>query len=124
MVVLPVIQRQLQGIKTDLKSLSKLIFKELNMTKIIIKTKKTFRDITDKERDIKEIKSFLIRINNRIIDTDKRTIIKNVFKDMILNNELSLEDLLNTEIQIYLYTLWFFHSESIKVKDLFTIKEC
>ena len=91
------------------------------MKKLIIKTKKTFFDVTGKERDIKEVKSFLIYINNRIIDTDKRTVIKNIFKSMLLNNEISLEDLLNTKIQISLYTLWFYHSEPIRIKDLFTI---
>ena len=91
------------------------------MKNIIVKTKKTFFDITGKERDIKEIKSFLICINNHIIDTDKRTVIKKAFKDMLLNEEITLEKLLETKIQIYLYTLWFFHNESIKVKDLFNI---
>ena len=91
------------------------------MSKIIIKTKKTFFDVTGKERDIKEIKSFLISINNHIIDTEKKTIIKNVFKSMLLNKEISLEDLLNTKITIYLYTLWFFHNETIRIKDLFSI---
>ena len=91
------------------------------MKNIIVKTKKTFIDITGKERETREIKSFLICINNRIIDTDKRTVIKNVFKNMLLNNEISLEKLLNTDIQIYLYTLWFYHNEPIKIKDLFSI---
>lgn len=91
------------------------------MNKIIIKTNKNFIDVTGKERDTKEIKSFLIFVNNRIIDTDKRTIIKKAFQNMLLNNEISLEDLLNTKIHIYLYTLWFYHKESIKIKDLFNI---
>ena len=91
------------------------------MKNIIVKTKKTFVDVTHKERETKEIKSFLICINDRIIDTDKRTVIKNVFKDSLMKNEISLEKLLNTNINIYLYTLWFFHSETIKIKDLFTI---
>ena len=91
------------------------------MTKITIKTKKTFFDVTNKEREVKEIKSFLISINNHIIDTEKKTIIKNVFKSMLLNKEISLEDLLNTKITIYLYTLWFFHNETIRIKDLFSI---
>ena len=91
------------------------------MKNIIVKTKKTFIDITGKERETREIKSFLICINNRIIDTDKRTVIKNVFKNMILNNEITLEDLLNTNINISLYSLWFYHTETIKIKDLFTI---
>ena len=92
------------------------------MEKLIIKTKKTFIDATGIERDIKEIKSFFLCINNRIIDTNKKTVIKKAFKDMILNNEISLEKLLENKIQIYLYTLWYYHRESIKVKDLFTIK--
>lgn len=91
------------------------------MKNIIIKTKKTFIDMTGKERETRDIKSFLICINNRIIDTDKRTIIKNVFKDMILNSEISLEKLLETKIQIYIYSLWFYHSETIEIRDLFTI---
>ena len=91
------------------------------MKNVIVKTKKNFFDITGKERDIKEIKSFLIIINDRIIDTDKKTVIKKAFKDMILNNELSLEELLTTDIRIYLYSLWFYHSETIRIKDLFTI---
>ena len=89
--------------------------------KTIIKTKKTFFDVTGKDRNIEEIKSFFVCINNRIIDTDKRSIIKKAFKDMLLNNEISLKDLLNTEIQIYLYTLWFYHSETLKIEDIFTI---
>ena len=91
------------------------------MDKIIVKTSKTFLDITGKERDTKEIKSFYICINNRIIDTDKRTVIKKAFQNMLLSNEISLEQLLNTDIQIYLYTLWFYHSETLKINDLFTI---
>ena len=98
------------------------------MDKLTIKTSKTFIDVTGKERETKEIKNFLICINNRIIDTDKRTVIKNVFKSMLLNNEISLEKLLETKIQISLYSLWFYHNETIKVKDLFNIniniKEC
>lgn len=91
------------------------------MKNIIVKTKKTFFDVTNKERETREIKSFLICINNRIIDTDKRTVIKNVFKSMLLNNEISLENLLETEIRISLYSLWFFHIEPIRIKDLFNI---
>ena len=91
------------------------------MSKILIKTNKNFTDITNTIRETREIKSFLICINNRIIDTAKRTVIKNVFKDMLLNKEISLEDLLNTNINIYLYSLWFYHTETITIKDLFTI---
>lgn len=93
------------------------------MKNIIVKTNKNFKDITGKERETREIRNFLIRINNRVIDTDKRTVIKKAFKDMILNKEISLEDLLNTDIQVYLYTLWFYHNETIKIKELFNIKE-
>ena len=93
------------------------------MDKIIVKTKKTFLDVAGKERETREIKSYFIRINNRIIDTDKKTVIKNVFKNMLLNSEITLEKLLETEIQISLYTLWIFHSETIRIKDLFNIKE-
>ena len=88
---------------------------------ITIKTNKTFNDVTGKERETREIKSFLICINDHIIDTDKRTIIKKAFKDMILNNEITLEKLLETTIHIYIYSLWFYHSEAIKIKDLFTV---
>ena len=94
------------------------------MNKILIKTKKTFFDVTNKERETTEIKNYMIIINNHIIDTNKKTIIKKAFKDMLLNNEISLEELLETKITIYLYTLWFYHNESIKIKDIFTIKEC
>ena len=93
------------------------------MKNIIVKTKKTFIDVTNKERDIEEIKSFFICINDRIIDTNKRTVIKNALKDILMKKEISLEKLLETKIQIFLYTLWFFHSEPIKIKDLFNIKE-
>lgn len=92
------------------------------MKNLIVKTKKTFFDVTNKEREVKEIKSFLIRINDHIIDTDKKTVIKKAFKDMLLNGEISLKELLETKIQIFLYTLWFYHSETIKIKDLFDIK--
>ena len=88
---------------------------------ITVKPKKTFIDVTGKERDIKEIKNFLICINNRIIDTDKKTILKKAFKDMLLNNEISLEELLEVKIQISLYTLWIYHNETLKIKDVFTI---
>ena len=88
---------------------------------ITVKPKKTFVDITGKEREIKEIKNFLICINNRIIDTDRKTDIKNAFKDMLLNNEISLEELLEVKIQISLYTLWIYHNETLKIKDVFTI---
>ena len=91
------------------------------MKNIIIKTKKTFIDMTGKERETREIKSFLICINNDIIDTDKRTVIKKAFKDMLLNNELFLEELLERTIHIYIYSLWFYHGEPIKVKELFNI---
>ena len=91
------------------------------MKNIVVKTKKTFFDVTNKEREVKEIKNFFISINNRIIDTNKKTVIKKSFKDMISNNEISLEELLETRIRIYLYSLWFFHSETIKLKELFTI---
>ena len=91
------------------------------MKSIVVKTKKTFKDVTDKERETSEIKSFFICINNRIIDTDKRAKLKKVFKEILLNNEISLEKLLDTDIKIFLYTLWFYHSETIKIKDLFTL---
>ena len=91
------------------------------MKKIIVKTKKTFFDVTNKERETKEIKSFLICINNRIIDKEKKTVIKKSFKNMLLKNEITLEKLLNTNINISLYSLWFFHNEPIRIKDLFTI---
>ncbi len=93
------------------------------MKNVIVKTKKTFFDITNNIRDTKEIKNYMIIINNRIIDTDKKTVIKKAFKDMLLNNEITLEKLLNTTINISLYSLWFYHNEPIKVKELFNIKE-
>ena len=40
---------------------------------------------------------------------------------MLFNNEISLEKLLETDIQIYLYILWFYHRETIKIKDIFDI---
>lgn len=91
------------------------------MNKIIIKTNKTFFDIAKKERDTKEIKSFFICINNHIIDTNKKTVIKKALKEFLMNNEISLDNILNTKIQIFLYTLWFYHGETLKIKDLFTI---
>ena len=91
---------------------------------ITVKTNKNFKDITNTIRETKEIKSFLICINDHIIDTDKRTVIKNIFKNMLLNNEITIEKLLETKITIYLYSLWFFHSETIKIKELFNVKEC
>lgn len=91
------------------------------MSKIIIKTNKNFTDITNTIRETREIKNFLICINNRIIDTNKKTIIKKAFQNMLVNNEITLEKLLNTNINIYLYSLWFYHTETIKIKDLFTI---
>ena len=91
------------------------------MNKIIVKTNKNFTDITNNIRETKEIKNFLICINDHIIDTNKKTVIKKAFQNMLLNNEITLEKLLETNIQISLYSLWFFHTEPIKIKDLFTI---
>lgn len=91
------------------------------MDKITIKTNKNFTDITNTMRETKEIKNFLICINNHIIDTNKKTIIKKAFQNMLLNKEITLEKLLNTNINISLYSLWFYHTEPIKIKDLFTI---
>lgn len=91
------------------------------MNKIIIKTNKNFTDITNNIRETREIKNFLICINDHIIDTNKKTVIKKSFQNMLVNNEITLEKLLNTNINIYLYSLWFYHTETIKIKDLFTI---
>lgn len=78
------------------------------MNKIIIKTNKNFTDITNNIRETREIKNFLICINDHIIDTNKKTVIKKSFQNMLVNNEITLEKLLNTNINIYIFILYGF----------------